>query len=786
MAPRVSRLVVLLAFCACCAALPAGALEASPGDTLFSPWRTLRVGAETRPAAGAVFEKGRIRVEFASGSFVRVENGAGEFAGWLFHGEGRWVYRVEDPLDRFAVRENLRQVAPAMTLDHWTLRGRFDECLLLFARPEEGVLRRHAAADPGAAPVRAPDHAAERLARLSGLPHDAALLRLEHRAVAARVDGEDQWILLVFRGGRYPFDWVWNRADGWHEELCVRRRAQSAPWHWWDSISDQALPGTDGRTPARYVVRRVEIDAESPDNHRIRVVTDLSLDILAPGLRVLRMSLLSDRDPDWTRVDGERNVLHVRRVVDGEGKELAWYHRFGTISIDLGRRYRSGERIHLHVETEGDFFTDASRKLADNYRYFLGDAWFPRGVLLGENRFTYRVRVRTRHPFVPVVSGDTVSSRRDGDMHEVVSESRVPAWYVALFAGKYLPVEVREGDLVVRAWRYARGRKKDAERLARVTLMFARIYEEMLGKLPWRELDVVESPDYGYYGVSPHGLILTTSRTFKSATPEAKRLWTRGLNLMVAHEVAHQWFGHLAWERDWFRDNWLSESFAEYVSALAMEIAVRAAEKQGTAPRGVVTRFPTRLEEWRGRARMVAGKGTILGANYLGGDLAWDYRLELLYDRGPLVLHGFRTLVGEERFLRTLREYLAAADHGPVTTDDFLAAARAATGMDWDWYFDEWLKKPWIPEVDVSWRMSPGKSGAVVVSGTLRQDPEKFMKIHVPFVAFFASGRPMVRLVLQERPEQEFRFELPRRPRKIEVDPGKNTFARWKVHRDGR
>ena len=785
MAPRVSRLVVLLALCACCAAFPAAALEASPGDTLFSPWQTLRVGAETRPAAGAVFEKGRIRVEFASGTFVRVENGVGEFAGWLFRGEGRWVYHVEDPLDRFAVRENLRQVAPAMTLDHWTLRDRFEECLVLFARPEEEVLRFADAAPGAAAGADRGEDRARRLEEFAG-PTSPERLLLEHRAASARIDGDAQWIVLSLRGGRYPVVWEWNRDYRWGERLSVRRQVRGTNLHRWKVVSAQALPGTDGRTPPRVLVRRVEIDAESPDNHRLRVTTDLEVEIVAPRLRVLRLALLSDRDPDWTKRDGERNVLRVLRVADGEGRDLPWYHRDAALSVDLGRTYRQGERIRLHVETGGDPFVDGTRKLADNYRYFLGGTWFPRGLLLGENRFTYRVRVRTRHPFVPVVSGDTVSSRRDGDMHEVVSESRAPAWYVALFAGKYLPVEVREGDLVVRAWRYARGRKRDAERLARVTLMFARIYEEMLGKLPWRELDVVEAPNYGYYGVSPHGLILTSSRTFKSSQPDDKTRWTKGLNLLVAHEVAHQWFGHLAWERDWFRDNWLSESFAEYVSALAMEIAVRAAEKQGAAPRGVVTRFPTRLEEWRGRARMVAGKGTILGANYLGGDLGRAWRTELLYDRGPLVLHGFRTLVGEERFLRTLREYLAAADHGPVTTDDFLAAARAATGMDWDWYFDEWLKKPWIPEVDVSWRMSPGEGGAVVVSGTIRQDPEKFMKIHVPFVAFFASGRPMVRLVLQERPEQEFRFELPRRPRKIEVDPGKNTFARWKVRREGK
>src|SRR5215510_4446801 len=90
-------------------------------------------------------------------------------------------------------------------------------------------------------------------------------------------------------------------------------------------------------------------------------------------------------------------------------------------------------------------------------------------------------------------------------------------------------------------------------------------------------------------------MVLLTTEAFQARLSEFSEYFSEGVNSRLAHEVAHQWFGHKAIpgsERDW----WIGESGAEYMSGMAMA---------ATEPnQSVVTGFPRMLAEWRTDAKL--------------------------------------------------------------------------------------------------------------------------------------------------------------------------------------
>lgn len=125
-----------------------------------------------------------------------------------------------------------------------------------------------------------------------------------------------------------------------------------------------------------------------------------------------------------------------------------------------------------------------------------------------------------------------------------------------------------------------------------------------------------------------------------------------------------------------------------------------------------------------------------------------------------------------------MRDYLDDADYGPADTEDLVRAASKVVGEDLKWYFDQWLNQSGIPEVTVEHQVV-SEGGKVVLTGQIRQTGE-FFKLHVPLILQMPQGKTEVRLVLQEKPTQPFRFELAAQPTKVSVDPGGNNLAKYR------
>jgi aminopeptidase N len=148
---------------------------------------------------------------------------------------------------------------------------------------------------------------------------------------------------------------------------------------------------------------------------------------------------------------------------------------------------------------------------------------------------------------------------------------------------------------------------------------------------------------------------------------------------LIAHELAHQWFGNTVTAAV-LSDIWLHEGFACYAEWLWSEVLGRTtAQEEAERHHALLARLPQDLVLTDPGARRT-----------------FDDRV---YKRGALTVHVLRRAVGDEAFFALLRSWVATHRFGVVTTADFEAHVRASTGIDPDRLLGPWLRERALPSL---------------------------------------------------------------------------------------
>ena len=158
-------------------------------------------------------------------------------------------------------------------------------------------------------------------------------------------------------------------------------------------------------------------------------------------------------------------------------------------------------------------------------------------------------------------------------------------------------------------------------------------------------------------------------------------------SFFLAHEIAHQWWGQaVGWKN--YHEQWLSEGFAQYFAALWAE------RERGPE------QFTAIIRQMRRTALDTSGQGPV----YLGyrlGHIKSDSRVfrSLVYNKGALVLHMLRRLIGDEAFFAGLREFYTKWRFKKAGTDDLRAVMEGASGRPLQKFFTQWIYDSAIPTV---------------------------------------------------------------------------------------
>ena len=227
---------------------------------------------------------------------------------------------------------------------------------------------------------------------------------------------------------------------------------------------------------------------------------------------------------------------------------------------------------------------------------------------------------------------------------------------------------------------------------ARAREVFARsdqmidFYTELVGPYPYEKLANVQS-------ATRFGGMENATAIFYSEQAIASGRLGEGT---VAHEIAHQWFGDSVTEREWSH-LWLSEGFATYFGALFFE------EVDG------VERFREIME---GSRQRIVSSQVVQSRPVLDRD---DNLFALLndnnYPKGGWVLHMLRGVLGDDTFFEGIATYYERYRNGTALTADLRSVMEEVSGVELDWFFDQWLGNPGYPvfETDWSWDGAAGE-----------------------------------------------------------------------------
>jgi aminopeptidase N len=474
-----------------------------------------------------------------------------------------------------------------------------------------------------------------------------------------------------------------------------------------------------------------------------------------------------------THVDFDAVELEVRDVrLDGSKGKAAYSYEGGRLRIELGARRKAGEEITTVVSyaaepRRGLYFVAPDQAYPDKPLQVWSQGqdedsrhWFPCFDFPNELA-TSEMIVTVPKPLVAVSNGELLSVTEKGQSRTYHWYQSVPhvAYLTSVAAGDFAEIKAKADGVPVQYY-VQKGREAEARRaLGRTPEMIAYFSERLGLPYPYAKYAQVVVGDFIFGGMENVSATTLTDTVLydRRAQPD----FEDAADGLVAHELAHQWFGDLLTCRDWAH-GWLNEGFATYFDALFVEHH-QGLDRFRYAMRGNAEIY---FRDDRSRYRR-----PIVSNTYNEPIDLFDRQF---YEKGSWVLHMLRFELGDDLFWKAIRHYVQKHRHTNVTTPDLQRAIEEATGRNLDAFFDQWVYGAGHPNFNVAYEWDDkAKQAKVTVKQTQSSEHGTAEVFRTPVVIDFAAGRaqPSFRVQLSER-EQSFYFALPEKPKLVRFDPG--------------
>src|SRR5579875_3766335 len=342
------------------------------------------------------------------------------------------------------------------------------------------------------------------------------------------------------------------------------------------------------------------------------------------------------------------------------------------------------------------------------------------------------------------------------------------AYLIMLAVGEFVEIAERHGQLPVLYYVHP-GREADARGAFGNTPRMIDFFERRIGvPYPYAKYAQVAVSDFIFGGMENISATTQTADTLH----DARAHLDFSSDPLVAHELAHQWWGDLVTCRDWAHA-WLNEGFATYFEALWCEENLGPDEFAWNL-REDRERY---LEEERRRYRR-----PVVCNRYRHPIELFDRHL---YEKGSLVLHMLRRLLGDRLFFKALQLYAVRHRAQNVITQDLQKAFEDATGRNLDYFFDQWVYKEGHPELEVSSHYDDQRKLASVAIKQTHQVNATTPLFRFPAVIALmdADGGETRHQVEIVRREHTFHFPLAKAPKAVRFDPAHDLLKTVKHKR---
>ncbi|WP_405999214.1 M1 family metallopeptidase [Streptomyces sp. NBC_00829] len=384
---------------------------------------------------------------------------------------------------------------------------------------------------------------------------------------------------------------------------------------------------------------------------------------------------------DLAEVALDLGPFRINRVLVNGGRPARYTHRADKLRIRPAKALRAGSAFTVEVRYTGVPHPVRTRDWGDIGWEQLDEgalvasqpngahSWFPCNDRPAD-KAAYRFAITAPSPYTVVANGTLTSRTISASTTTWVYEQAAPmATYLATVQiGPYELVDVAHAGRVPQLAAVPRTLMGRFERdFARQPQMMT-AFTDLFGPYPFDDYAVVVVDEELDVPCEAQGLSI-----FGANHVDGRR----GSERLIAHELAHQWFGNSLTVADW-RHIWLNEGFAKYAEWLWSEVSGGPSAAAQAA---------------RSRAKLALLRQDIKIADP-GLRRLFDDRV---YERGGLTMHALRTAIGHAAFVALLREWTATHRHGVVTTEQFLALAQRYSEHSLDGLFKMWLYEEKLP-----------------------------------------------------------------------------------------
>ncbi len=497
----------------------------------------------------------------------------------------------------------------------------------------------------------------------------------------------------------------------------------------------------------RLRVDNYQIDAElSPHTHNISAHAKVTFTALE-NLSVASFEL--------------HNALRVTKVVDDKGKPLNAERvtADSTVRIPLPNGLAKDTSTSLSFDYEGELDSaDDSpvpglklASISDDTTYLLySGRWFPVNGY-GINRFTATMNISVPAHMLVIGSGQgsvTSTPAKKGTAGGAPLKTfsftwDKPSFPGTIIAGQFQEFKSDEAGMDLHVFFQPTHQNLGASYAETAVKEFT-YYVTLYGPAPSTTLKIVEIPD----------------DTVPTAyAPEIAAIASRGITdkinyRLLANTIAHQWWGvsvSPASRDDW----WLGDGFARYSEALYVENAAGAAGLEE-----VVKDMSVGALAYDTVPLSSAGKLDLFSPEFQS----------LVTDKGAMILHMLRWVLGDAKFNQTMRAFATKYAGKPATLDDFKTIAEQYYGDQLTWFFSQWLDSTGAPEFKSKYtvyRLGSGKGFRVV--GEISQDLDLFrMPVQLKIDT---DGKTEIKRIEVVGTNSPFSIETFGKPRRVLIDP---------------
>jgi len=448
--------------------------------------------------------------------------------------------------------------------------------------------------------------------------------------------------------------------------------------------------------------------------------------------------------------------------ISQNGKELTFSHKNNRLEVNLQEPAKFNEKSTFNINYQGvpaDGLIIGENRHAE--RTFFGDAW--------PNR-AHHWLVCVDHPsdkaiceFIvdapahyQVVANGILAEKTD-----LPNKRRLTHWKTTVpIPTKVMVIGVAHfavqnagycNGKSIESWVYSQDREAGFERFS-PAVRITNFFNELIGPFAYGKLANVQSKTR-FGGMENSSCIFYSERSVLRENIEG----------LLAHEIAHQWFGDAISEADWHHI-WISEGFATYFTLVFMEHFYG----------------PRRMTEG-----MESSRNRVINSYYKQPnspliDTTITDPMRLLstnsYQKGAWILHMLRMYLEEDVFWTGIRKYYEKFMNKNVVSEDFQKVMEKVSEKDLSWYFEQWLYQPGQPKYSGHWTYDKNakelyiKLDQIQESGLLFRMPVEF--------GIYTEGKtlPAIKILDINTMENEFNISLDEEPIEVVIDPNINLL----------